>query len=157
MNTTEFISKSQEKHGTEKYDYTETVFRTLSEKVTIGCQKHGLFEQRADSHLNGHGCYECAREARRSDPSRLMPWDLYTAECEKHGDYEISEIRREQGYRCPKCMLERRRSHYEQYCCQIHGDYEADPRIQETMGCPKCRREARQNREPITDDLTRET
>lgn len=44
-----------------KYDYTLVEnFSTLNSKVAIICLEHGVFYQRAQSHLKGYGCTKCA-------------------------------------------------------------------------------------------------
>ena len=58
-NTTEdFISKALKIHKG-KYDYSKTVYKKSNLKVTITCLEHGDFEQEANSHLKGTGCYRC--------------------------------------------------------------------------------------------------
>jgi len=49
------------KHGG-KYDYSQTVYVTAHHRVTIICPRHGPFGMIANSHLNGQGCPQCARE-----------------------------------------------------------------------------------------------
>lgn len=54
----EFIEEVRKIHGN-KYDYSLVDYRNVSSKVKIICPKHGLFEQCAGSHLQGHGCPYC--------------------------------------------------------------------------------------------------
>jgi hypothetical protein len=42
-----------------KYDYSQVNYVNSKEKIEIVCSKHGVFTQRANSHLNGGGCPEC--------------------------------------------------------------------------------------------------
>lgn len=56
----EFIKKSKEVHG-EKYDYSESIYQKSSSPTLIICPKHGLFSQKAGSHLAGHGCSHCGQ------------------------------------------------------------------------------------------------
>lgn len=42
------------------YDYSLIKYDNVLSKVKIICPKHGLFEQRLDTHLNGHGCPICS-------------------------------------------------------------------------------------------------
>lgn len=53
-----FTNRAIEVHGN-KYDYSKTEINKLTDKVQISCKKHGLFYQRASSHLFGQGCNEC--------------------------------------------------------------------------------------------------
>ncbi len=56
--TKEFIEKSNIIFNN-KYDYSKTNYINNKSKVIIICSKHGVFEQRPDDHLNGHGCKFC--------------------------------------------------------------------------------------------------
>lgn len=55
-----FIKKSNEIHNN-KYDYSLTNYKNSKVKVKIICSKHGIFEQRPNDHLNGHGCHMCIK------------------------------------------------------------------------------------------------
>jgi very-short-patch-repair endonuclease len=57
--TNDFISDSIFVHGN-KYDYTETQFKSTDSNVNILCRKHGIFVQNASHHLKGHGCPSCS-------------------------------------------------------------------------------------------------
>ncbi|MCK9416597.1 hypothetical protein M0Q97_08080 [Candidatus Dojkabacteria bacterium] len=57
----EFIEKANKVHKG-KYDYSKTLYNHSEEKVIIICPIHGEFLQQANSHLNGYGCPECAKE-----------------------------------------------------------------------------------------------
>lgn len=54
----EFIFKSNIIHNN-MYDYSKTNYCGHRNKVTIICPLHGEFEQTANSHLSGCGCYMC--------------------------------------------------------------------------------------------------
>ena len=56
-----FIEKALAKHG-DKYDYSEVVYKQNKQKVDIICPTHGVFSQRCDIHLAGHGCPHCAKQ-----------------------------------------------------------------------------------------------
>lgn len=57
-NTERFIEEARKTHG-DKYDYSKTVYNGAHSKVRVICPVHGEFLQRADGHLQGHGCYLC--------------------------------------------------------------------------------------------------
>lgn len=57
--TEEFISKSNKKHHN-LYDYSLVNYLTKRDKVKIICKEHGVFEQKAYVHLQGHGCPICS-------------------------------------------------------------------------------------------------
>ena len=56
-----FIEAAKKVHG-DKYDYSQTEYKNIKEKVAIICPKHGLFTQVPESHLKGNGCRKCGRE-----------------------------------------------------------------------------------------------
>jgi very-short-patch-repair endonuclease len=56
--TEEFIVKAELKHG-KLYDYSLVDYKNKKEKVKIICASHGVFEQKAYVHLQGHGCKKC--------------------------------------------------------------------------------------------------
>ena len=62
LNNEGFINKANLKHNN-KYTYLKTEYVNALEKVIITCPVHGDFEQRANQHLYGNGCPDCAREA----------------------------------------------------------------------------------------------
>lgn len=61
--TKEWIKKAKAIHG-DVYDYSKVQYNRCADHVTIICKKHGDFEQVANSHLSGSGCFKCSRERR---------------------------------------------------------------------------------------------
>ena len=63
MDTTEsFVSKSKKVHGN-LYDYSQVDYIDCWTKVKILCNKHGIFEQIPNLHINNSaGCYKCGKE-----------------------------------------------------------------------------------------------
>lgn len=59
--TKDFIRRAEQVHG-QRYDYSQTEYTRSRDKVKIICRKHGVFEQRASSHLDGCGCPRCQAE-----------------------------------------------------------------------------------------------
>lgn len=58
--TTElFIEKAKKIHGN-KYNYSFVKYKDWITKIEIMCNKHGVFEQQAGSHLQGTGCPSCS-------------------------------------------------------------------------------------------------
>jgi hypothetical protein len=49
------------------YDYSLMNYINNKTKIKIICNKHGVFEQRPDDHLSGHGCYMCAKTIKRNN------------------------------------------------------------------------------------------
>lgn len=60
--TASWIERAVAVHGS-KYDYSLTKYINTRTKLTIICPTHGQFSQKPTSHLSGHGCQSCAREA----------------------------------------------------------------------------------------------
>lgn len=58
MTTEEWVERARQVHG-DKYDYSQTVYVNQRANVKIICPIHGLFEQKADSHIRGCGCRLC--------------------------------------------------------------------------------------------------
>lgn len=56
-----FITKASVIHNN-KYDYSRTVYTRAKDKVQIVCPIHGIYEQRASSHLAGVSCPVCGKE-----------------------------------------------------------------------------------------------
>lgn len=60
----DFIKRATEIHGN-YYIYTNLNFTTMENKVSIICPHHGVFEQKADNHVHGHGCKKCNGASRK--------------------------------------------------------------------------------------------
>jgi very-short-patch-repair endonuclease len=56
--TEEFIEKAKKIHSN-KYDYSLVDYVQNKKKIKIICKKHGIFNQKPNSHLNGSGCPTC--------------------------------------------------------------------------------------------------
>ena len=78
----EFIQKCINIHGTEKYDFSETVFNGMKKKVTVYCNKHKEhFTIAANYLVGGRGCAKCSNESTRTTQEEFIK------KCkEKHGD-----------------------------------------------------------------------
>lgn len=57
-----FIERVQKIHG-DRYDYSETIYKTARIKVSINCRKHGQYLQNPIYHLRGMGCPLCGHES----------------------------------------------------------------------------------------------
>ncbi|CAL8461095.1 g917 [Coccomyxa elongata] len=55
----EFIRRAEKVHG-DRYCYLRSEYLRLSDPITITCDIHGDFNQRAGTHLAGSGCQRCA-------------------------------------------------------------------------------------------------
>lgn len=124
--TEEFVNELTMIHGG-KYDYSQVVYKTREDKIKIICPVHGMYETRAKTHYNGHGCRKCAdlkngertaktteqfiREAiglhgDRFDYSEVEYIGCETKVkiiCKYHGLFQISPHAHLQGKKCRKC------------------------------------------------------
>ena len=122
----EFIQQANNIHNG-KYDYSKTKYIGSRENVCIICPKHGEFEQKAHSHLNGCGCPKCGKENsiekrkystkefiekakeahdNKYDYSKTVYTDCRTKVCiicPKHGEFWQTPDKHLQGCGCPKC------------------------------------------------------
>jgi len=124
--TKSFIRDAVAKHGT-RYDYSDTVYHGVSQKVDIICRIHGVFSQGAGNHIQGSGCPECGRvqvhEILRSDTetfvhkAKSVHGDRYDYDktsytlssgkvlitCRTHGDFNQVANAHINGAGCPEC------------------------------------------------------
>jgi len=64
--TDEFIAKAKNRHGN-RYDYSLSDYTGNQDKITIVCQIHGKFKQKAKDHLLGCGCQKCNRKISKTE------------------------------------------------------------------------------------------
>ena len=78
--TESFIKESKKIHG-DKYDYSLVEYINAKTKVKIICPIHGTFEQSPRHHLEGSGCKECSKGAKKQqsfiEESKLIHGDKY--------------------------------------------------------------------------------
>lgn len=67
----EFIKRAKKIHGN-KYIYSNLNYINTQEKVNIICPQHGVFSQKAESHLLGHGCPQCKLKAQNKFYKKLQ-------------------------------------------------------------------------------------
>lgn len=133
----EFIEKANKIHKN-KYDYSKTVYVRSRDKVKIVCPTHGIFEQRASSHLEGFGCPSCAK--------------IWT---EEHKENHKKAARESRGFSQKEWVEMATKIHKGKYnydlvnyvnkrtkvriICPIHGEFvqEAGSHLR-GIGCPKC-------------------
>jgi len=117
-------------HGN-KYEYDQTSFEDVSEKMKIKCKEHGWFTQKPYTHYGGSGCNKCAveevHEKQKIDFKEFVKrslskhgntfnynkssfTDIFTAieiECSKHGLFSQKPRDHYRGSGCPKCISSR--------------------------------------------------
>ena len=90
LDIVEFILRSNRIHNN-FYDYSISKYDT-KEKIEIICPKHGIFHQRASSHMSGSGCKKCYDEKRHFQSKTLDINFFLENSIKKHGDkYDYSE------------------------------------------------------------------
>ena len=75
LTTDGFILRAREVHEN-KYDYSDVIYINEHTPVLITCPNHGIFQQRPNNHLNGHGCSECGIEMKHLNNG--FKWKPYT-------------------------------------------------------------------------------
>lgn len=70
-----FLGKAKKVHG-DKFDYTDTVYTGITNKITVRCKEcNTTFNQTAHSHLKGFGCLTCSHknngEKKRNNTERF--------------------------------------------------------------------------------------
>ena len=70
-----FIQEAIEMHG-DKYIYDNVNYIRIMDKVNITCPIHGSFSQQAHSHLQGHGCDDCAEYSFKKDKPAILYYIL---------------------------------------------------------------------------------
>lgn len=122
----QWLERAKEIHG-DKYDYFLLDYKDSRAKVKIVCPKHGVFEQLANSHLQGYGCPKCKYEIlpqnqpmtqdeyiRKANKvhynkynyskSKYSSWNEFiTIICPNHGEFEQRAGSHLQGFGCPNC------------------------------------------------------
>ncbi|HSE99910.1 MAG TPA: hypothetical protein VLA48_03355 [Nitrososphaeraceae archaeon] len=61
LTTEEFKEKAIMVHGN-TFDYSMVEYVNSQTKVKILCERHGMFEQVPNNHINGQGCLKCGHE-----------------------------------------------------------------------------------------------
>ena len=120
-NTIEFIEKSTKIHG-DIYDYSKVNYIDAHSKIIISCKIHGDFEQKAYSHLNGHGCYMCCKNR------KLNTIDfIYRSNIIHDNKYDYSKVNYIDAH--SKIII----------ICKIHGEFEQTPNSHlQGSGCNNC-------------------
>ena len=86
---TELFIKHCNKIHKKKYDYSLIEYNGYIEKVKIICPIHGVFEQAANSHINGNGCGLCSNNKKFTKEYLLN--EFHKLHNDKY-EYDIPEI-----------------------------------------------------------------
>jgi hypothetical protein len=125
--TTTFITKAKKIHG-DTYNYSETEYVHVMDKVKILCSIHGIFEITANKHLNGRGCNICGNI--RTADSKLSNVNEFINKANKVHNY-IYEY---------NLVKYKKSSIKVKINCKTHGIFECTPNNHLSgKGCPMCR------------------
>lgn len=136
----EFIQKSKNIHGN-KYDYSKIHYINIRNKVKIICPIHGIFEQNANSHIQGYGCSKCSYNDINEfiKKSKKIHGDKYDYSlvkyknsltkviiiCPEHGEFTQLPYNHLNGKGCKDCCTLNKRLKNDEFIQKsnfIHGD-----------------------------------
>ena len=129
----DFLKRCQEVHG-DKYDYSESVYTNIKQKIVIICKIHGRFLQRPYSHVFnvGCGCPKCGIEIVRnakilsndefiaaaqslhknrydySNTKYIAAHKPVTIRCPEHGEFTQEANSHMKGHGCKLCGVDLR-------------------------------------------------
>lgn len=130
LSTEIFIEKAKKAHG-DRYDYSVSEYAGSGKKIKIACKAHGIFNQVATVHLNGHGCPKCYYES--VSKNLAIDTETFIKNAKSvHGDrYDYSKVNYIRSFIKVEII------------CRIHGSFWQLPSNHATpkkakAGCPKC-------------------
>jgi len=106
------------------YKYNSLKRNNTMDEIEIICPNHGMFKQRINLHLLGHGCQKCGYNSSNTkdfiQKANIIHSDKYDYSkvnyfnnktriiitCNKHGDFEIRPDDHLKGAGCQKCSFE---------------------------------------------------
>jgi hypothetical protein len=119
-----FVKRAKLVHPNDNYDYSlsNVNYKNNKQKIKIICNKHGVFEQSANSHLKGRGCPTCYRTIKKTlqdfiNKANYVHDNKYDYSlvdykgsnkkvkiiCKKHGLFEQLSVNHLRGIGCPNC------------------------------------------------------
>jgi hypothetical protein len=127
----QFVDEATIKHNG-KYTYPIQEYRGTMYDMQIMCHTHGLFEQRAKSHLEGQGCRQCWLD-RIGDTTRSSFSEFVDRAKKVHPDAYSYPL---QTYINANTKI--------RIVCKIHGEFLQKPFVHLMgIGCPTCGRDNR--------------
>ena len=124
----QFLEKARQQHG-DKYDYSQTIYKSARDIITVICPTHGRFNQVAYYHQQGRGCSKCADEATSLRCRHSLEKFVKLANIKHDNKYDYSKV----TYRTNK--------HPVVILCPRHGEFLQRPdRHLYGCGCKQCSR-----------------
>jgi hypothetical protein len=115
-------------HYSGGYDFSNSVYAGMNQKVTYLCPTHGEMQSDAKNMINGAICNRCAMEA-RVGKNRFTKKKMLEKFAQAHGaryDYSLCEYKSQQ---ISVAII-----------CQKHGVFEQKPEYHwKGSGCPQCK------------------
>ncbi len=142
--TQQFLSKAYNVHNS-TYDYSIINYVNSYTPITILCNKHGAFNQRPRTHLEGSGCPKCDIETKSTSISEFITRsndihnnkyqyptltsvrmvDMVDIVCPTHGPFVQRVGTHLSGRGCLKCSIKSRQSSTQSFIDKakaLHGD-----------------------------------
>lgn len=122
----EFLLRAQDVHG-DKYLYDLVEYSAYSEKVSIKCLLHGVFNQSPASHIRGVGCPACGFES--SAEKIRVPFSVIIEKANEIHNFKYSYSEITSNNSKGKILVS----------CPEHGEFEqkTDAHLR-GVGCPEC-------------------
>lgn len=132
----EFILRSKEIHNN-FYDYSLTNYNGVNSTLKIICPIHGIFEQRADHHLEGKKCKKCSCKSSANKKRFENAFESFIKRATKkwNGKYDYSKV----IYESAKKKV--------QIICPNHGEFLQSPDTHLKHECLKCSTENTANKQ----------
>lgn len=111
-----------------QYDYSKSLFSTMTNKIIIICKIHGEFEQLARSHVIGHGCEKCGLIRSNDEVNLSFQKFINDANIIYNYKYDYSKF---------NFITVKNKSII---ICPTHGEFimDFDHHIHSKRGCKKC-------------------
>ena len=127
LKTAYHVACFREVHG-ERYDYSEVVYNSAKENITIICSEHGEFQQAPTNHKSGSGCRYCGNIATHQSLT-ICNNDILKEFVAVHGDrYDYSKVEYKGAFEKVTII------------CPEHGEFQRPAKEHKRgSGCEKCR------------------
>ena len=140
----QFVDKANIVHNF-KYKYTTTVYNGATKNVDIICPIHGIFTQKAYSHLQGHGCPKCATK-RNADNMLMTKEDFVKKAIIIHNGTENYDLSEYKGAKVPIEII----------CSKGHHYWQMPNKHLNGHGCPYCANNVSSQENEISDFIENE-
>lgn len=123
----EFIEQAKKVHNN-KYNYDNIKYINKKTKISIMCNKHGIFEQTPIKHLSGQGCPFCNKSEISGSKKITVEQFINKSNDTHHNRYNYSLVTELKTIKDKVKII-----------CDKHGVFEQSATIHMTgCGCPNC-------------------